>query len=354
LKPLKGADATTYAALRSHCLQSYPAYEIIFGVNDESDPAIPLVHRLTAEFPSLPIQLVVCAEVLGANRKVSNLIYMLRQAKHSWLLVNDADINVGPEYLRNVMCRFADNAIGMVTCLYRGRPSLTLGSRLEALGIATDFIPGVLTAALIERGLHFGLGSTLAIQREALDSIGGFEAIADYLADDYQLGERIAAAGFKIALAREIVETAIPAYSFAQFWQHQLRWARTMRVSRPGGYAGMLLTFALPWSILLAIVAPRHWWSWAVVAAAILVRSTTTTIVGRTVLRDRTIISNLALLPLRDLLAPFVWAWSFAGNNVTWRGDTFRIRQGKLIRMGSARKKNASSAEEMGTGAQRR
>src|SRR5579859_1851651 len=227
LKPLKGADAQTYAALRSHCVQEYREYEIIFGVNDASDEAVPLARKLIAEFPDREIRLVICSEVLGANRKVSNLVRLLREAKHRHVLVNDGDIRVEPNYLRAVMSHFADTTVGMVTCLYKGSASRTLGSRLEALGIATDFAAGVLTARYMDDGLRFALGSTMAMSRAPLDKIGGFDAVVDYLADDYQLGQRIAKAGFKVVLAQEVVETSIPPYSFSQFWEHQLRWART-------------------------------------------------------------------------------------------------------------------------------
>ena len=332
LKPLKGADADTYEALRSHCLQDYDRYEILFGVNDANDAAVPIVNRLIAEFPRLSLRLIVCSEVLGANRKVSNLIHLLRHAKHDYLLVNDGDILVGPTYLRRIMSNFQDPEIGMVTCLYRGRGAHTLGSRLEALGIATDFAPGVLTARWIEGGLRFALGSTLAIRREALNKIGGFTAVVDYLADDYQLGERIAACGFKVCLSGDVVETSIPPYSFSQFWQHQLRWARTMRVSRPGGYFGTVLTFALPWSILLAIAAPQRWWVWTLLCAVLIFRITQARTIGVKVLQDPQVTSNLWLVPLRDLLGLALWVWSYAGTEVRWRGEKFHLRDGKMIR----------------------
>ena len=331
LKPLKGADAETYEALRSHCLQDYGQYEILFGVNDANDGAIPIVNRLIKEFPSLSMRLIVCTEVLGANRKVSNLIHLLRQAKYDHILVNDGDILVGPTYLRRVMSDFNHPEIGMGTCLYRGRTARTLGSRLEALGIATDFAPGVLTARKLEGGLRFGLGSTLAMTRAALDRIGGFAAVVDYLADDYQLGERIAASGFKVALSGQVVETSIPPYSFSQFWQHQLRWARTMRVSRPGGYFGTLLTFALPWSILLVIAAPQRWWAWLLLVFALIVRLLLARTVGIKILEDLNLTRNLWLLPGRDLLGLAIWIWSYADSEVHWRGENFRLSKGKML-----------------------
>ena len=191
LKPLKGTDPEMYASLRSHCLQDYSDYELLFGVSSEDDPAIPLIHQLMAEFPRRAIRLVSCQKNLGANGKVSSLAQMVAVATHDFFLVNDSDIRVGPEYLRTVMTELQVPGTGLVTCLYRAAPAATLGSGLESLGISTDFIPGVLTARQVERGLHFGLGSTLAFRRRDLEAIGGFEPIADYLAEDYELGRRI-------------------------------------------------------------------------------------------------------------------------------------------------------------------
>jgi ceramide glucosyltransferase len=330
LKPLKGADETTYAALRTHCEQDYPGYEIIFGVNDSADEAVPVVRKLIAEFPGCGMQLVVCSEVLGANRKVSNLVHLLRDSKYPHVLVNDGDIKVSREYLRSVMPQFSDSNVGMVTCLYKGKAGNTLGSRLESLGISTDFAPGVLTARYLEDGLHFGLGSTLAMSRTALDRIGGFEAVIDYLADDYQLGARISAVGFKVALAREVVETSVRPYSFVQFWEHQLRWARTMRVSRPGGYRGVALTLALPWAIFLIFVAPHHWWAWTILVCTLLARLALAISVGWQTLRDDGTLRDFWLIPLRDMLALAIWVWSYADDTVTWRGEKFRLKDGRM------------------------
>jgi ceramide glucosyltransferase len=273
---------------------------------------------------------MVCSEVLGANRKASNLIHMLREAKYQYILVNDGDIKVSPHYVRSVLSHFGDPTLGMVTCLYRAHPSRTLGSRLEALGISTDFAPGVLTASYLEDGIHFGLGSTLAMSRSALDRIGGFEAVVDYIADDYQLGQRISSAGFKVALAAEVVETFVPPYRFRQFWEHQVRWARTMRDSRPGGYRGLILTYALPWAILLAVLAPHLWWAWTLLIATLAARIAVALSVGWATLHDTNVLRDLWLLPLRDLLALAIWIWSYADDTVIWRGEKFRLKKGRM------------------------
>ena len=337
LKPVKGADADSYDAFRSHCVQDYSSeYQIIFGVNDNADPAIPLVQKLIAEFPARDIRLVVCSEVFGTNRKISNLMHLLREAKYDYVLVNDGDICVSRDYLISVMGRFSSPTLGMVTCLYRGRPSNTFGSRLEALGISTDFAAGVLTAWFMEGGLRFGLGSTLAMNRSALDKIGGFEAVVEYLADDYQLGKRIAESGFKVELAPVVVETSVPPYSFGRFWEHQIRWARTMRVSRPGGYAGLALTHPLAWSILLVSVSPDVWWSWILLIAAFAARAASAFSTGWLTLRDRFLFRDFWLLPLRDLLALATWIWSYAGNSITWRGEHFRLEAGRMLALSRA------------------
>ena len=185
LKPLRGTDPEMYENFRSHCLQDYPEYEGIFGVSDASDPAIQLVEQLKSEFPQRSIRLIVCHENLGANTKVSNLAQMVGRARHQYLIVNDSDIRVQPDYLLRVLAPLSDPGIGLITCLYRGVANSTLGSRLESLGVSTDFAAGVLVAKSIENGIRFGLGSTLAFRRSDLQAIGGFEAFVDYLADDY-------------------------------------------------------------------------------------------------------------------------------------------------------------------------
>ncbi|HKV77144.1 MAG TPA: glycosyltransferase, partial [Candidatus Sulfotelmatobacter sp.] len=201
LKPLKGIDPEIYESFRSHCLQNYPEYEIIFGVSDPADPAVASVQRLRQEFPDRAIQLVLCPNILGPNVKVSNLEQMVRTARHEYLIVNDSDIRVEPDYLQRIVAPLADEHVGMVTCLYRGVAAPTLGSQLEALGISTDFTAGVLAAQFIEGGLSFGLGSTLAFRRQNLNLIGGFRSIVEFLADDYELGHRIASLGLKIVLS---------------------------------------------------------------------------------------------------------------------------------------------------------
>lgn len=343
LKPLKGIDPEIWESFCSHCEQRYPSFQLIFGVSDPADPAIELVRKLQAKYPKLAIELIVCDRKLGANIKVSNLAQMLPLARYEFLLVNDSDIRVAPDYLRNVVAPFADPSVGLVTCLYRGVPGPTLGSHLEALSISADFVPGVLSARLLERGLHFGLGSTLAFRRSDLNAIGGFEVLLDCLADDYELGRRIASTGKKVELSVAVVSTFLPAYTVGQFLRHQLRWSRTIRDARRWGYAGLVFTFGLPWAVVTLLAARGAAWAWALLAITFVARFAVAFVAAEMVLdpkvNDRgslhlltAALRALVLLPLRDLIAPFVWAASFMGNRIHWRGDVFDLKDGRLTR----------------------
>jgi ceramide glucosyltransferase len=333
LKPLKGTDPEIYQSFRSHCLQDYPEYEIIFGVSDPNDSAVASVRELQSEFTALSIRLIVCDKTLGANVKVSNLAQMLAEARYQRLLVNDSDIRVEADYLSRVMAPLANPKVGMVTCLYRGVPAATLGSRIESLGISTDFCAGVLAARELEGGLKFGLGSTMAFRRDDLEKIGGFESFADYLADDYELGRRIAGLGLEVRLSDVVVETNLPAYRAAEFLSHQLRWARGVRDSRSGGYFGLVLTYGLLWSCALVAASRGALFAWVLAGTTLFLRTAVALVVGRSVLRDRQILRQLWLLPLRDLVTVGVWIASLAGHTVSWRGDRFELKNGKLIRV---------------------
>jgi ceramide glucosyltransferase len=249
------------------------------------------------------------------------------------LLVNDSDIRVERDYLKRVIAPLMDARVGMVTCLYRGVAAPTLGSKLESLGISTDFCPGVLVARQLEGDVRFGLGSTLAFRRADLERIGGFRSIVDFLADDYELGRRIAGLGLQVVLSEVVVETHLPAYDLPGFLAHQLRWARGVRDSRAGGYIGLVSTYGVMWAILAVIAAGGAPWSLAVLGATLVLRLAVAMAVGNAVLEDRRLWGNLWLLPVRDLIAVGVWIASFAGHTVTWRGERFELKKGRLIRI---------------------
>lgn len=333
LKSLKGLDPGMLDAFRSHCRQSYAGeYELLFGVSDPGDPAAEAVRELQREFPDHSIRIVECPRRLGTNGKVSTLAQMVPQARHDFLLINDSDITVSPRYVERVMAFFADPQVGLVTALYRGKAHGTLPSRFEALGIATDFQAGVLLSKMIEGGLKFGLGSTLAVRREALEQIGGYEALADYLADDYELGARVVRAEYRVALTGEVVETSVPAYGWRGVADHQLRWLRTVRDARPLGYAGLIFTHGLGWAAVNVVasgVSPLSLW---LLALSFFLRLSMAMTVGAEVLGDRQVLPYLWLLPVRDLVAMGLWAAGFAGDEIVWRGERFRVRNGKLER----------------------
>lgn len=335
LKPLHGLDPGMLEAFASHCHQNYPAdYELLFGVSRLDDPAAAVVEQLQGQFPQRTIRLIHTPEVLGPNGKVSNLAQMMRHARYEYLICNDSDIRVGPNYLAHVMAPFAPQQglrpVGLVTALYRGRAHRTLGSRLEALGISTDFAPGVLTSRFLEHGIHFGLGSTLAVSRRALDAIGGLAPLADYLADDYLLGARVAHAGFEVELTSEIVETHVPEWSFSGYLHHQLRWARAMRDSRSGGYAGLLFSYGLVWAMLNLVASGLSLPAIALLSLALMFRVSLALGIGVGILDDRQVLRDLWLLPVRDLLALGVWAWSYASDTIAWRDERFVLKRGRL------------------------
>ena len=341
LKSLKGLDPGMLEAFRFHCRQTYSGgFEILFGVSSLDDPAVPAVQQLQSEFPDRTIRLIECPLRLGTNGKVSTLAQLVPQARCEYILVNDSDITVSPHYLERVMAHFAppppqrdaasQESVGLVTALYRGRAHGTLGSRLESLGISTDFMPSVLVARLIEGGLRYGLGSTLAVSRDALEKIGGFEALVDHLADDYELGERIFKAGYRVVLSAEVVETSVPAYAWRAFCDHQLRWLRAVRDARPGGYAGLLFTQGFTLAVLNLIasgISPLSLW---LLALCFFLRLALAMTVGAEVLGDHQVLPSLLLLPLRDLVATGLWIAGFAGNTIVWRGQRFIVKEGKL------------------------
>jgi ceramide glucosyltransferase len=226
----------------------------------------------------------------------------------------------------------ANENVGMVTCLYHAIAGATVWSKLESLSIGTDFCPGVLAARQLE-GIRFGLGSTMAFRRGDLEKIGGFESFVDYLADDYELGKRIAALGRSVELSDVVVATNLPAYEWRGFFSHQMRWARGVRDSRPGGYFGLPFTFGVWWAILVAAAACGAGWAWGLFGVIFFLRLVVAFVVGRNVLHDKQLARQVWLLPLRDLIAVFIWAASFFGHTVSWRGDRFDLKNGKLIRI---------------------
>lgn len=331
LKPVRGMDAGSYENFASFCRQEYAGpLQMIFAAASADDAVIPVIRRLITSFPGHDISLVVNPAIHGPNYKVSNLINAFPGARHDIIIVCDSDIRVTQDYLSSVTAHFADPQVGLVTSLYRTSTVHNSAAALEATGFTAEMIPNVLVALQLE-GLSFALGASMAVRREALDSIGGFLALADYLADDYQLGNKIHRAGWRIALDGCFVESMMKAESLGTVLSRQLRWARTMRVSRPGGFlaSGITLPFPAACMALLTATSPQT----GLIAIALLytVRLTISTIFSRRFVRDDLLPRWLWLLPMRDMMASFCWALSFLGNRVEWRGSRFILKPGGKI-----------------------
>lgn len=330
LKPVRGVDFGSYENFASFCRQDYSDYEILFGVNDGADPALPLIQRLIDEFPNRRIRLLVGSEELGANRKVSKLVRLAREAQHEILVLTDGDVRVGPKYLREVIAPLADREVGAVTSFYRAIAEKNLGAELEAIGAVSDFFAGVLMANWME-GITFALGASIVTTKDWVAKIGGFEAIADMHSDDYELGHRIAKAGGRILLSRETVWTMYPAQTARGFWEHQVRWSRTVRLCRPLSYAGLIFTHGLPWAVAAALVASAHWIAAAYLLSYLILRLAMAWTVGIWGLRDDVLRRRLWLVPLRDAIHFAVWLVSFASNRIRWGGEEFVMRKGRLV-----------------------
>lgn len=328
LKPLKGRGIDLYANLASFCRQDYAGrMQIVFGVTDPTDPAVPIVQRIKRDFPERDIVLAV-GNAPGVNRKVANLRQMLRHARHPILVLSDGDVRVRSDYLAAMIAPLADPNVGLTTCLYRGR-YFGLPSLLESLSINTDLVPQVLTTTAAR--LRWAYGASIAVRREALDSIGGFAAISDHLADDNELGRLVDRAGWALVLVPYVVETVLDSETLLGFWRHQLRWARTYRVCQPLGWFASIITHATTWGVAAVVATGGTPLGWAMCAAAIGVRLATLRAV-MALMDERDTPRHLWIVPAKDLLTTAVWVMSFLGRTVLWSGKTFRVaRDGRMI-----------------------
>ena len=335
LKPLKGCDATTVETLQSWFNQNYAGpIQILFGVADDSDPVCTITHELIEKNPGHDAQLIVCAESRGANGKVSTLIQLERLAKHPLILVSDADVRVPPDLLANVVAPLCDPHAGLVNCFYRLANPVTTAMRCEAVAINADFWSQVLQSASL-KPLDFALGAVMITRRKLLEEIGGFSSLADCLADDYQLGHRIAQRGHQIALCPVIVECWAAPMNWRDVWKHQLRWARTIRVCQPVPYFFSILSNATLWPLLWLITSLI--WSKTLCAPLIaivclLIRIVLAQNLQRRFMPSRDNIAPPWLVPVKDLQQAAIWAGAFLGNAVEWRGQKMRLRRdGTLI-----------------------
>ena len=334
LKPVRGLDPEAYENFASFCCQDYPEYEILFAVTSEQDPATPVIRQLIADFPALPIRLLVETEKIGSNDKVNKLCGLARAARHNLLVLSDADIRVGPDYLRSVATPFGDAKVGAVTSMFTGIPLHALWPELEAIYLSTDFMPAVLMARQLE-GVRFALGATVGIRRECLAEIGGFEALADEAADDHELGCRTAARGHRVELVEGTVKTWCCPHSLSEFFIQRLRWAIMARQARPLGYVGYIFAQGLPWTVLAVMVAPTRLLALSFVAAYLILRMAVVWTMGVWGLHDDMLKRRWWLVPLWDAFAFVIWLNSLVWSRVCWRGVQYRVAGGRLIPVAS-------------------
>ena len=333
LKPLCGAEPGLYENLRTFCRQDYPEYQIVFGLGDEADPALAVVARLVAEFPTLPIDVVIDPRQHGHNRKISVLINMLEHARHDVLVMADSDTSVGPAYLTSVTAPLLDRKVGLVTCLYHGEPTRPVWSRLGAMYINEWYMPSVLLAWLFGHE-NYVSGQTLCMRRETLQAIGGLLTIANHLADDYQLGQLVRSLGLRIVLSTYMLKAEHHEPTLESLVTHELRWMRTLSVLAPWSFRFIFFTFSLPLAVLgLLLVVPETYF------ATIALPLFQVTVVARLALhlvhrlRDkRALFADLWLLPARDLLICWVWCRTFFTSRFTWRGSDFHVGADGIMR----------------------
>jgi len=339
LKPVRGADADTAACLESWLAQTYPGpVQVLFGVESADAAAAGVIRGLLAAHPESDAELVICPESLGANGKVSKLIQLWPRMKHDFVVISDADVHVPPDLLANVVAPLRAERVGLVTCLYRLANPATLAMQWEAITINADFWSQVLQARSL-RFLDFALGAVMVTSRRRLEAVGGFVLLADHLADDYQLGHRIARAGARIELCPVVVDCWEPRRSWGDVWRHQLRWARTLRACQPLPYFASVLGNTTLWALLCALASASSGSGRSALALGIALAA----LAGRiaTALHNQSRLTGSTahlrfgwLVPVKDLLQVAVWGRAFTGRTISWRGECYRIeRGGRLVRI---------------------
>lgn len=334
LKPLCGLEPNLRENLASFFDQQYPHFEIIFGMRDDTDPALQVLRSVQRDFPAVPVNVVFSGEPKWPNAKVWSLEKMYAQAEHPYLIVSDSDVRVERNYIEEVVRPLLDSTTGLVTCVYRGVPTGGLWSRLEALGMSIEMTAGVLASDLLE-GMTFALGPTMAIRADVLDAIGGMAVLADYCADDYVLGNLVHNAGWKVQLSRHAIDHVVLNRSFKSSILHQVRWMKSARFSRPLGHIASVLSFGMPFALMAAAAAAvlhHPLLALALLAFGLLNRALLAVLAGGIVVGDRNALRYFWLFPLRDLMGFCFWALSFFGNTVLWRNQVYELHAGgKMI-----------------------
>jgi ceramide glucosyltransferase len=330
LKPVRGIDREAYENFASMCDLDYPRYEIIFAVSEGDDPVRPLIERLQREFPCTSIRLIIGVEQLGVSPKMNNLCRLVKEASYDLLVINDSDVRVEKDYLRDVTASFADPNVGSVTAFFRGLTNGRFAANLDAVGAPTESAASTLVAKMLGQ-VDFALGWTMAITKKHLAEIGGFESMVNHHSDDFTLGNQVAKKGYRIELMRKAVWMVFPDESFLDFLKHELRWSIMLKNIRPSGYVSMFLTFGFAWTLLVAIFVP----SWQIASAYaflyLFLRLSVAWLIGVLIIGDPVVKNNLWLVPVRDALNLCVYLASFFSNTVQWRGMPYHVRGASLI-----------------------
>jgi ceramide glucosyltransferase len=341
-KPLHGAEPELEAHLATFFEQDYPEYEILFGARVASDAGLEAAQRVAERYPEIPVKFVLTGEPWHINAKVCTLELMEKAAAHNIFIISDSDVQVAPNYIREVVAPFADEKVGGVTCLYRGVAERGLWAELEAAGMSIEMTSGVLAADLME-GMQFMLGPTMAARRSCVEEMGGFSKLGRYCADDFILGNAIAAKGHRVVLSTHVIDHLVLNSDFADSQKHQIRWMKSTRFSRPRGHFGTSLTFSVPFGLLACFAATMMHhpaMGFGLLAYSVISRAVLALIVGAAVVEDRQLFRTAMLFPLRDLLGFFYWAASYGSREIVWRNQIYRLGAGGLMlpRNGSARK----------------
>jgi len=327
LKPLSGADEGLEENLRSFFHQKYCQFEILFAVRSESDAAVELARGLQAEYPEIPTRLLITGEPPYPNAKVFSLDRMMAEARYDLLVMSDSDIRATPELLRTITGEFQDSNLGIATCPYRAVPGSSIWSRLEAIGMNTEFLGGVLVARMME-GMKFAVGPTIVARKRVIEKIGGFARLREYLAEDFVMGKFAADAGYGVSLSSYVIEHRIGTEGLRANFAHRLRWARSTRRSRPAGYVGQIFTNPLPVALILLALEPAWWPALLALAAA---RAAAAWAVSQRVLNDPLTRAHWWLVPVQDFLSFAFWVAGFFGNSIQWRGRRYYLyRDGKF------------------------
>ena len=330
LKPVCGLDREAFENFASFCSLDYPEYEILFGVTDENDPVIPVVEELQRAFPKRAIRLLAGAPLQGSSPKMNLLCRLVREARYDLLVINDSDVRVEPDYLRNAAAPFQDPNVGVVTALFRSITGGDFASDLDAVGVPGDSSASALVAERFG-GMDFALGWTMATTKQRLAEIGGFESMANHHSDDFTLGNKIARNGYRIALMRKPIWMVYPKERLSQFLRHELRWSIMLRNIRPVGYLGLVMTFGLPWAVLAAAASHSLAWAGAYLSGYLVLRFAMAWTIGVWGLGDPVVRRKIWLVPMRDAVNFFVWVAGFFFSRVQWRGKEYRVKGSFLI-----------------------